>query len=107
LISANFDRCASCSSYLCGSLFEKNFGDESGDVAPAERRRSYDIDWERHVDDVTEEVLLERTPAMALDFIYHLVSWTLTTTFLSLDLLIFIYFLITLLLSDIASDYCS
>ncbi len=62
------------SSFLRGSLFEKDFGDESGDAIPFERRRSYDVGWERHVEDFTEEVLLERTPALALDFIYHLVS---------------------------------
>ena len=62
------------SSFLRGSLFEKDFGDESGDAVPSERRRSYDIDWDRHIEDVTEEYLLERTPALAIDFLYHLVS---------------------------------
>lgn len=35
---------------------------------------TYEIDWDKHLDDVTEETMLERTPALALDFLYHLVS---------------------------------
>ncbi len=63
------------SSFRRGSLFEKDFGDESGDAVPSERRRSYDINYDRHTEDVTEESLLEKTPALALDFLYHLVSY--------------------------------
>ena len=43
--------------YLKGSLFEKDFGAEEGQN-PKERRRSNDIDWESHMDQVTEAKML-------------------------------------------------
>ena len=58
--------------YLSGSLFEKDFGSEAGDQAPKERQRSYAIDWDGHLDVHTEERMLERTPAFAMDLLYQL-----------------------------------
>ena len=58
--------------YLSGSLFEKDFGSESGDQVPKERQRSYILDWDGHLDALTEEKMLERTPAFAMDLLYHL-----------------------------------
>ena len=58
--------------YLSGSLFEKDFGSESGDQVPKERQRSYVLDWDGHLDALTEEKMLERTPAFAMDLLYHL-----------------------------------
>lgn len=58
--------------HIRGSLFEKEFGSESGDQTPKERKRSYDFDWDVHLDAASEEKLLERTPAVAMDFLYHL-----------------------------------
>ena len=58
--------------YLSGSLFEKDFGSESGDQLPKERQRSYVLDWDGHLDTLTEEKMLERTPAFAMDLLYHL-----------------------------------
>jgi len=60
-------------SYLKGSLFEGDFGDESGEAMPFERRETYEIDWDKHVENVTEEKMLERSPALALDLLYHMV----------------------------------
>ena len=58
--------------YLSGSLFEKDFGSETGDQVPKERQRSYVLDWDGHLDELTEEKMLERTPAFAMDLLYHL-----------------------------------
>ena len=57
--------------FLAGSLFEKDFGHEDSGVEAKERRRSYDMDWEGHLERVTEEVLLDRTPAFAIDMLYY------------------------------------
>uniref|UniRef100_A0A0K2T0P4 Chorein N-terminal domain-containing protein n=1 Tax=Lepeophtheirus salmonis TaxID=72036 RepID=A0A0K2T0P4_LEPSM len=55
--------------YLSGSLFDKDRGDESG--IPIEKRRNYDIVWDAHMDEVTEEIMLERSSAFALDYLYY------------------------------------
>ena len=55
-------------SFLKGSLFEKDFGDEEGIIT--EKKTSYNIDWDRHLEEVTEDTLLDRTPAVALDMLY-------------------------------------
>ena len=60
---------ASKRSFLRGSLFV-DFGDEDGTCI--ERRCSYDILWESHLEQVTEESMLERTPAMSMDLLYQL-----------------------------------
>ncbi len=57
-------------SFLRGSLFEKDFGDEEGQCK--ERKTSYKIEWDQHLNTVTEEHMLDRTPAFALDLLYHL-----------------------------------
>ena len=44
--------------FLKGSLFEKDFGDEEG-IVP-EKKVSYQIDWDRHLEEVTEDTLLDR-----------------------------------------------
>ena len=49
----------------------KDFGHEDTDVEPKERRRLYDLEWEGHLERRSEEVLLERTPAVAIDMIYY------------------------------------
>ena len=57
-------------SFLRGSFFV-DFGDEDGTCM--ERRCSYDdYNWERHMEQVSEESMLERTPAFALDLLYQL-----------------------------------
>jgi vacuolar protein sorting-associated protein 13B len=56
--------------FLRGSLFEKDFGDEEG--LCKERKCSYNVEWEHHLDTVTEEAMLDRSPAVALDLLYHL-----------------------------------
>ena len=56
-------------SFLRGSFFV-DFGDEDGTCM--ERRCSYDIFWDTHLEQVTEESMLERTPAMAFDLLYQL-----------------------------------
>ena len=56
-------------SFLRGSFFV-DFGDEDGTCM--ERRCSYDLHWETHMEQVTEESMLERTPAFALDLVYQL-----------------------------------
>ena len=56
--------------FLKGSLFEKDFGHEESNVEPKEKRRIYEIDWDAHLERISEEVLLDRTPAVALDFLY-------------------------------------
>ena len=60
------DRQKKC--FIKGSLFEKDFGDEEG-IVP-EKKASYQIDWDRHLEEVTEDTLLERAPALALDMLY-------------------------------------
>ena len=57
--------------YLKGSLFEKDFGSETGGP-PKERQKSYKIDWESHMESVTEDNMLERSPAVAVDYMYVL-----------------------------------
>lgn len=36
------------------------------------QRRNYNVSWDYHLSTITEAVLLERTPAFALDYIYQL-----------------------------------
>ena len=57
--------------FIKDSLFVKDFGHEEENVQPKERRRVYEIDWDEHLDQVTEEVMLEKTPAIAIDYLYH------------------------------------
>ncbi len=56
--------------FLQGSLFEKDFGDEEGNCQ--ERRTPHSILWDDHLERVTEDTMLERAPAIALDLLYHL-----------------------------------
>ena len=56
--------------FLRGSLFEKDYGDEQGMCK--ERKCSYSLDWDRHMEEVNEDTMLERTPALALDMLYNL-----------------------------------
>ena len=56
-------------SFLRGSFFV-DFGDEDGTCM--ERKCSYDIFWDTHLEQVTEDSMLERTPAMAFDLLYQL-----------------------------------
>ncbi len=62
--------------YLRDSLFEKSFGGEEGEAGggarPVERRRSYAVDWDGHLEEASEERMLLRTPAFALDYLYVL-----------------------------------
>jgi len=37
---------------------------------PTERKRSYHMDWEDHLEATTEEAMLSRTSALALDYVY-------------------------------------
>ena len=55
--------------FLRGSFFV-DFGDEHGTCM--ERKCSYDLHWGTHMEQVTEESMLERTPAFALDLVYQL-----------------------------------
>ena len=57
--------------FIKDSLFVKDFGHEEENVQPKERRRAYEIDWDEHLDQITEEVMLDRTPAVAIDYLYH------------------------------------
>ena len=57
--------------FIRDSLFVKDFGHEEENIEPKERRKKYDIDWDEHLDQVTEEFMLEKTPAIAIDYIYH------------------------------------
>ena len=57
--------------FIRDSLFVKDFGHEEENVQPKERRKLYGIDWDEHLDKVTEEVMLEKTPAIAIDYLYH------------------------------------
>ena len=56
--------------FLRGSLFEKDFGDEAGTCK--ERKFSYSLEWDQHLETVTEDTLLERSPAVALDMLHCL-----------------------------------
>ena len=56
--------------YLRGSLFQKDYGDEEGTCK--ERKCSYEIDWDSHLQTHTESYLLNRTSAVAVDLLYHL-----------------------------------
>ena len=40
-------------SFLKGSLFEKDFGDEEGIIT--EKKTSYNIDWDRHLEEVSSK----------------------------------------------------
>ena len=42
-------------SFLKGSLFEKDFGDEEGIIT--EKKTSYNIDWDRHLEEVRSSIL--------------------------------------------------
>ncbi|TRY71636.1 hypothetical protein TCAL_05294 [Tigriopus californicus] len=57
--------------HLRGSLFEKDFGNENG-PAPKERRRSYSIDWDSHLMELSEDKMLERTASLAMDYLYYM-----------------------------------
>ena len=57
-------------SYLRGSLFQKDIGDEDGTCK--ERKCSYEFDWDGHLQGCTEEKMLARSSAVALDMLYHL-----------------------------------
>ena len=57
-------------SYLRGSLFQKDYGDEQGTCK--ERKCSYNLDWDSHLQTCTEETMLGRTAAVAVDLLYHL-----------------------------------
>ena len=57
--------------FIRDSLFVKDFGHEEENVEPKERRRIYAIDWDEHLEQVTEELMLEKTAAVAIDYLYH------------------------------------
>ncbi len=55
--------------YLRGSLFE---GEMGGSETPRERLREYKIEWDEHLKNSSEEIMLKRAPAMAMDYLYCL-----------------------------------
>ncbi|XP_047111784.1 vacuolar protein sorting-associated protein 13B [Schistocerca piceifrons] len=52
--------------YLADSLFDVDSVENKG------RKRNYNILWDFHVDTITEALLLEKTPALAFDYLYML-----------------------------------
>ncbi len=58
--------------FLKGSLFERSVGNEEVEDRPVERQRSYKVDWDDHLECTSEEKMLLRTPAFAMDYLYCL-----------------------------------
>lgn len=48
------------------SLFDEQAAENKGE------KKNYNISWDYHLDTVTEATLLERSPAVAIDYIYQL-----------------------------------
>ena len=55
--------------YLTNSLFAPDFGSE--EETPRELLDLAEADWDSHLAAVTETVLVERTGALGLDYVYH------------------------------------
>ncbi len=58
--------------YIKDSLFPKDFGHENDESLPVERRRLYNVNWDEHLEITSEEKMLIRSPAFAMDYIYVL-----------------------------------
>ncbi len=63
-------------SYLRGSLFELSPSGNGEDGVesdlPIERKQSYKVEWDEHLEAASEEKMLLRTPAFAMDYLYFL-----------------------------------
>lgn len=53
-------------SHKTDSLFDVEAAENKG------QKRAYNFSWDFHLASLTEAVLLERTPALALDYLYQL-----------------------------------